>query len=100
MFQLYTTMKTPYWLDERCPCSSQYGVVIVVYSWNMTQVALAENIPVREGKRYTFVDVPGLANSTWYNYYAYVCLMQGTLMRDECSPAARESGKLNFNFPP
>ena len=87
-------------LDERCPCSSQYGVFIVVYSWNMTQVALAENIPVREGKRYTFVDVPGLANSTWYNYYAYVCLMQGTLMRDECSPAARESGKLNFNFPP
>jgi len=45
------------------------------------------------------VDVPGLSNSTWYNYYGYVCLMQGTLMRDECSPAAIDYGKLDYNFP-
>jgi len=86
-------------LDNRCPCSKQYGIFVVVYNWNMTQVAIAENIPVREGKTYTFVDVPGLSNSTWYNYYGYVCLMQGTLMRDECSPAAIDYGKLDYNFP-
>jgi len=83
-------------MDTRCPCSSLYGIFVAVYTWDMRLVEVAENIPVRDGKRYTFVEIPGMHNDTYYNYYAYVCMMQGTVMRDDCSPAAIESGRLLY----
>jgi len=84
-------------LDMRCPCSELYAIFVVVYTWDMRQVAIAENIPVREGKRYTFVEIPGMSNATYYHYYAYVCMSQGTVMRDDCSPGAIHSEKLLYN---
>jgi len=83
-------------MDSRCPCSSLYGIFVAIYTWDMRLVSVAENIPVRTGHRFTYLDVPGLNNATYYNYYSYVCMMQGTVMRDDCSPAAMDEGRIYF----
>lgn len=83
-------------MDSRCPCSSLYAIFVAIYTWDMKLVSVAENIPVRTGHRFTYIDVPGLNNATYYHYYSYVCMAQGTVMRDDCSPAAMDEGKIYF----
>ena len=49
----------------------------------------------RTGYKYTFIDVPGLTRPATYYVYSYVCIMEGTLKMDDCSPAKIDTLELD-----
>jgi len=73
-------------IDMTCPCDSSYRISVTVYSAAMSPIIVLEDIRPRLGHRNTFVDIPGLANSTTYHVHSSICIAQGTLLRDNCSP--------------
>jgi len=73
--------------DMSCPCSSRYRYEATVYEYpSMRIVYNAPSTPVRLDTEHTFVDFPGATLGAVYHIYSYLCVDQGTLSRDDCSP--------------
>jgi hypothetical protein len=96
-------------LDMSCPCSSRYRYWITVYDAdNMQPVYTLEAVPPRLDYQYTFVDLCAekegedwqLENGHEYHIYSYLCIAQGTLGRDDCSPVQIETITTNMKPPP
>jgi len=81
-------------VDLTCPCDSIYRISVAIYSELMSPITVLEDVPPRLGHHHTFVDLPGLQNNTVYNIHSFLCLKQGTLGRDNCSPARIERFRL------
>jgi hypothetical protein len=80
--------------DDSCPCSSLHVIYMVVYDANMEEQVVLTVEPRAEHK-FTFVDVPGLTSPATYYVYTYVCIKQGTLKLDDCSPAKIDTLELD-----
>ena len=51
--------------------------------------------------QYTFIDFgPTLTDGTTYHAYSYLCIQQGTLKRDDCSPVQIDTFTLSLSPPP
>jgi len=74
-------------IDMTCPCDVQYRISATVYSETMKPLHVINDVKPRLDYRYTFVDIPGMVNNTCYKIFSYICIAQGTLGRDDCSPA-------------
>jgi len=74
-------------IDMTCPCDVQYRISATVYSEDMKPLHVINDVKPRLDHRHTFVDIPGMVNNTCYRIYSYICIAQGTLGRDDCSPA-------------
>jgi len=83
-------------IDMTCPCDVQYRISATVYSESMKPLHVINDIKPRLDHRHTFVDIPGMANNTCYHIYTYICIAQGTLARDDCSPAKIDTYCTNF----
>ena len=58
-------------------------------------------IPPRLDYQYTFIDFgPTLTDGTTYHAYSYLCIQQGTLKRDDCSPVQIDTFTLSLSPPP
>ena len=90
-------------IDLTCPCDVQYRISATVYSAEMKPLHVINDVKPRLDHRYTFVDIPGMVNNTCYIIYSYICIAQGTLGRDDCSPATIDEHCTSFPvdaFPP
>jgi len=90
-------------VDLTCPCDSIYRISVAIYSEAMAPLTVLEDVMPRIGHRHTFVDLPGLQNNTVYHVHSFLCLKQGTLGRDNCSPAKMDTYRLLLPanaFPP
>jgi len=81
------TMRAMDRIDMTCPCDVQYRISATVYSETMKPLHVINDVKPRLDYRYTFVDIPGMVNNTCYKIFSYICIAQGTLGRDDCSPA-------------
>jgi hypothetical protein len=74
-------------IDMSCPCNSRYRFEATFYEMpGMIPVYDIPSTPVRLNADHTFVDVPEYAEGKTYHVYSYLCVAQGTLDRDDCSP--------------
>jgi len=73
-------------VDMSCPCDSLYRISVAVYNAAMSPIQALEDIHPRLDHRHTFVDIPNLVNNTHYYLHTTICIKQGTLGRDDCSP--------------
>lgn len=90
-------------VDLTCPCDQIYRISVAIYSETMSPITVLEDIHPRIGQAHTFVDLPGLQNNTVYNIHSFLCLKQGTLGRDACSPVKIDTYHLllpSNAFPP
>merc|ERR1711988_1486794 len=81
-------------VDMTCPCNSIYRISVAIYSEAMAPITVLEDIEPRVDHHHTFIDLPGLVNNTMYNIHSFLCLKQGTLGRDACSPAKIDTYRL------
>jgi len=92
-------LETPPGLDMSCPCSHRYRYYTTIYDATTMKplytTEVADATPPRLDYEYTFIDVPCTLDSTFsfqpgvaYKAYTYLCVEQGTLNRDDCSPVA------------
>jgi len=101
-------------VDMTCPCANRYRICVTIYNSAMEPVAglgsvdpearLANQavcIPPRLDYQYTFIDFgPTLTDGTTYHAYSYLCIQQGTLKRDDCSPVQIDTFTLSLSPPP
>lgn len=110
-------------LEMTCPCAQRYRICVTIYNENMEPVSglgakspstmsmsgfgsskldnQAICVPPRLDYQYTFVDFgPPLTDNTVYHAYSYLCVEQGTLNRDDCSPVAIDTFTLTVSPPP
>jgi hypothetical protein len=88
-------------LDMTCPCAQRYRICVTIYSSIMEPVYRAECVAPRLDYQYTFVDFGGtLVDGTLYHAYSYLCVEQGTLARDDCSPVKIDTFTLQLSSPP
>jgi hypothetical protein len=91
----------PAGLDMTCPCAQQYRICVTIYSEIMEPIYNAECVPPRLDYQYTFIDFgEPLMDNTLYHAYSYLCVQQGTLGRDDCSPVAIDTFTLQLGPPP
>ena len=89
-------------LDMTCPCNTRYRYFATIYDV-ADGMRPVHNIkePLRLNYQHTFVDVPTLGlNGTQYKIYSYLCVAQGTLDRDDCSPVIIDDLSIDYNPPP
>jgi len=98
-------------LTMTCPCTSRYKYFVTVYDETMTPVYTVDGVAPRLDYQYTFVDLcntlgdaPVIEAGEVYYVYSYLCIAQGTLGRDECSPVQIDrlpaEGTLELSPPP
>merc|ERR1712093_800572 len=106
----------PSTLDMTCPCAQRYIICVTIYlASNMQPVTgLGSSNPSsrvdgvdavcvapRMDYQFTYVDFGApLADNTAYKAYSYLCVQQGTLARDDCSPVAMDEFTLQIAPPP
>lgn len=93
----------PAGLDMSCPCGNRYRYFTTVYEVvpedttgldrGMKPILTTEGVQPRFDYEYTFVDHGSATTTTMiigkeYHLYTYLCVKQGTLARDDCSPAS------------
>ena len=72
-----------------------------IYTAAMEPVYQTAGTPPRLDYQYTFVDFgPTLLDNTQYHAYSYLCVEQGTLGRDDCSPVQIDTFTLQLSSPP
>ena len=112
--QMLMRFGLPAGLDMTCPCAQKYRICVTIYNAAMEPVAglgskssssrldnQAICVPPRLDYQYTFVDFgPQLQDNTLYHAYSYLCVEQGTLARDDCSPVAMDTFTLTMSPPP
>jgi hypothetical protein len=91
----------PSGLDMTCPCAQRYRICTTIYSETMMPVYRAECVAPRLDYQFTFIDFGAeLADQTLYHAYSYLCVQQGTLGRDDCSPVQIDTFTLQLAPPP
>jgi hypothetical protein len=92
----------PAGLDMSCPCAQRYRICVTIYSETMEPVYRAECVaPHLDTRQHTFIDFGApLVDNTLYHAYSYLCVQQGTLARDDCSPVAIDTFTLQLGPPP
>jgi len=91
----------PSGLDMSCPCAQRYEICVTIYSATMEPVYRAECVAPRLDYQYTFIDFGApLVDNTLYHAYSYLCVKQGTLARDDCSPVQIDTFTLQLAPPP
>jgi len=91
----------PAGLDMSCPCAQRYRICVTIYSAAMEPVYRAECVAPRLDYHYTFIDFGApLIDNTLYHAYSYLCVQQGTLGRDDCSPVQIDTFTLQLAPPP
>merc|ERR1711988_1026041 len=92
----------PVGLEMTCPCSYRYRICTTIYSEAMEPIYEAGCVAPRLDYQYTFIDFGGsaLEDQTTYHAYSYLCIDQGTLHRDDCSPVAIDTFTLSLSPPP
>jgi len=112
--QLMIRYGLPAHLDMTCPCAQRYRICVTIYDENMQPVAglgsssessklglQAVCVPPRLDYQYTFIDFgPQLQDNAKYHAYSYLCVEQGTLARDDCSPVQIDTFTLQLAPPP
>jgi len=87
-------------LDMSCPCNSRYRYEATVYEYPSMTIALNINsTAVRLDYDHTFVDFPAAEYGKTYHIYSYICIDQGTLSRDDCSPVKVDAVICNVDRP-
>ena len=98
--QMVIRYALPAGLDMSCPYAQRYRICTTIYSSIMEPVYEA-CVPPRLDYQYTFVDFgPMLTDNTLYHAYSYLCVEQGTLARDDCSPVTIDTFTLQIAPPP
>ena len=69
-----------------CPCDAQYRISVTVYDQDMRPFIVITDVAPRSNHRFTRIELDGLAVGSTYTTYTYVCISQGTLLQDDCSP--------------
>jgi hypothetical protein len=91
----------PAGLDMTCPCAQRYRICVTIYSESMEPVYRAQCVAPRLDYQYTFIDFGSpLVDNTLYHAYSYLCVQQGTLGRDDCSPVQIDTFTLQLAPPP
>jgi hypothetical protein len=91
----------PSGLDMTCPCAQRYRIFTTIYTAAMEPVYQTAGTPPRLDYQYTFIDFgPTLLDNTQYHAYSYLCVEQGTLGRDDCSPVQIDTFTLQLSSPP
>ena len=115
--QLMIRYGLPAGLDMTCPCSQRYRICVTIYNDNMQPIgglgSSSESsrldgqsicVPPRLDYQYTFIDFGSsnsqLQDNTQYHAYSYLCVEQGTLARDDCSPVQIDTFTLQMAPPP
>ena len=85
---LYIRYSLPSTLDMTCPCAQRYTICVTIYlASTMEPVTTDQCTAPRMDYQFTYVDfASGLTVGTQYHAYSYLCVQQGTLGRDDCSP--------------
>jgi len=96
-------------LDMSCPCNTRYRYHATVYdATNMEPIYQVDNVPMRLNAEHTFVDIPHLdpsgsdilTHGSTYKIHSHLCIEQGTLKRDECSPVTIDTITYQIMPPP
>merc|ERR1711988_920308 len=91
----------PDYLDMSCPCAQQYRICTTICSEIMEPIYVADCVPPRLDYQYTFIDFGApLEDGKTYHAYSYLCVEQGTLFRDDCSPVSMDTFTLQLSPPP
>lgn len=99
--QIVIRYSLPEGLDMTCPCSYRYRICTTIYTEAMEPVLTPECVSPRVDYQYTFVDFNGGGeNGATYFAYSYLCVEQGTLGRDDCSPVTIDQFTLDNSPPP
>ena len=85
---LYIRYSLPSTLDMTCPCAQRYTICVTIYTAStMEPITTDQCTAPRMDYQFTYVDfASGLTVGTQYHAYSYLCVQQGTLGRDDCSP--------------
>jgi hypothetical protein len=89
-------------LDMTCPCNTRYHYFATVYDVadGMRPVYTIKQ-QMRTTYQHTFVDLPASTTAgREYKIYSYLCVAQGTLDRDDCSPVTVDTWISQHNPPP
>jgi hypothetical protein len=95
----------PSGIDMTCECTNRYRYFVTVYDESMTPVYTVDGVEPRLDYEYTFVDLCGgddndaLTHGNTYYVYSYLCVAQGTLGRDDCSPVQIDTVLLDVSPP-
>ena len=97
----------PSGIDMTCECTNRYRYWVTVYDESMNPVYKVENVEPRLDYEYTFVDLcledeagnEVLTHGNTYYVYSYLCVAQGTLGRDDCSPVQIDTVLLDVSPP-
>jgi len=89
-------------IDMTCPCNTRYRFFATMYDADMKPIFQVDNVPVRLNYQHTFVDIPPTAGveGSVYKIHSHVCVEQGTLARDDCSPVTIDEVTFTLNPPP
>jgi hypothetical protein len=101
-------------LDLSCPCASRYRICATVYDSSMNPIYRMDCTPPRLDYPHTFVDLPSagpqpfsggsngavLQQGQTYHIQSFLCIEQGTLGRDDCSPVAKTTITMAISPPP
>jgi len=97
-------------IEMTCPCNTRYRYFATLHDvadgmrpvyW----VNEGRGVPVRLNYQHTFVDLPSPDDSAieagrHYRLYSYLCIEQGTVWRDDCSPVTTDDITFQINPPP
>ena len=95
-------------VDMSCPCSHRYKYCATIYDENMSPIYRMDCTKPRLDYPHTFVDIPAdnektgspvLESGNTYYVYSYLCVEQGTLGRDDCSPVSKETITIDISPP-
>jgi len=95
-------------VDMSCPCSTRYKYCSTIYDENMSPIYRMDCTPPRLDYPHTFVDLPTdnenngetvLQDGGTYHVYSYLCVDQGTLNRDDCSPVSKQTLTISISPP-
>ena len=91
----------PAGLDMTCPCAQRYRIFCTIYNADtMEPVHQVAATAPRLDYQYTFIDIPALQDNQRYHAYSYLCVAQGTLGRDDCSPVQIDTFTSSLAPPP
>jgi hypothetical protein len=88
-------------LNMQCPCSHRYRYFATLYDpATMEPVYQIDGAELRPNAEHTFVDLPPALDGKTYKIHSQLCIAQGTLGRDDCSPVKIDTFTVDLSPPP
>lgn len=82
-------------VDMSCPCDTVYKISVAIYSQAMAPLAVIEDVTPRTDHPHTFIDLPDIEGHSSFITHTWLCMKQGTIYRDACSPLKMD----NYTLP-